>query len=236
MNRKRLLNIGVFCFLLFAMFLWPSIPIIMFNIPYDKLSLTTQVIYRFLCDLVFIAFIFYIYRDKIVNDCKSYFKKFRDNFETSFKYYFIGALVMMASNLIITLCFSNATAGNEEAVRSMIDDAPLYMLFSVSIYAPFTEEMLFRHAIKNCVVLEKKKNKFTKLLFAFISGFIFALLHILGQATGIIDYLYIIPYMSLGFVFGLLYYDTDNIFSSIMMHAFHNTVTIILYFTTGGII
>ncbi len=39
-----------------------------------------------------------------------------------------------------------------------------------------------------------------------------------------------------GFTFGLLYYDTDNIFSSIIMHAFHNTVTIILYFMSGGII
>lgn len=236
MNKKRLFNIFVFCILLFAMFLWPSVPVWIFNIPYKKLSLTVQVIYNFICDFVFIAFVFFIYKDKIVNDFKSYFKKFRDNFETSFKYYFIGVLIMIVSNLLITLCFNSATAGNEEAVRNMISDAPLYMLFSVSIYAPFTEEMLFRHAIKNCVVLEKKKNKFIKLLFAFISGFIFALLHILGQATGIIDYIFIVPYMSLGFAFGLLYYDTDNIFSSIMMHAFHNTVTIILYFMTGGII
>ena len=235
MNKKRLFNIFVFCILLFAMFLWPSVPVWIFNIPYKKLSLTVQVIYNFICDFVFIAFVFFIYKDKIVNDFKIYFKKFRDNFETSFKYYFIGVLIMIVSNLLIALCFNSGTAGNEEAVRNMISDAPLYMLFSVSIYAPFTEEMLFRHAIKNCVVLDKK-NKFIKFLFAFISGFIFALLHILGQATGIIDYIFIVPYMSLGFAFGLLYYDTDNIFSSIMMHAFHNTVTIILYFMTGGII
>lgn len=235
MNKNRLLNIFIFCGLLFGMVLWPSIPIAIFNIPYEKFNIVAQVIYRFFCDLAFISVVFLIYKDKIIQDFKNYFKNFRDNFETSFKYYFIGVLVMIASNLLITVCFSNATAGNEEAVRDMIGSAPLYMLFSVSVYAPFIEEMLFRHSIKNTIVLDKK-TKTIKYLFAFVSGFIFALLHILGQATGIIDYVYIIPYMSLGFVFGLLYYDTDNIFSSIIMHSFHNTATIILYFLTGGII
>ena len=79
-------------------------------------------------------------------------------------------------------------------------------------------------------------NKLTKYLYIFISGFIFALMHILGQVTSNFDYLYVIPYMSLGVTFALLYYDTDNIFSSIMMHMFHNTITIILYFVSGGII
>lgn len=235
MTRKRFSNIMIFCVLLLTMFLWPSMPIAIFNIPYNKFSMLGQVIYRFLCDLVFISFIFFIYRNKIVTDFRNYFQNFRDNFEKSFKYYFIGVLVMIVSNLLIAVCFSNATAGNEEAVRDLIGDAPLYMLFSVSIYAPFVEEMLFRHSLKNCVVL-KHKNKFIKFLFAFISGLIFALLHILGQANSIVDYIFIIPYMSLGFTFALLYYDTDNIFSSIMMHAFHNTVTIILYFMSGGIV
>lgn len=235
MNKKRLLNIGIFLGMLSGMLLFSAIPVALFNIPYEKFSITAKSIYNFICDIIFISFVFWIYRKKITQDFKNYFKNFRDNFETSFKYYFIGAIVMVISNLLITLCFSNATAGNEEAVRSLIGEAPIYMLFSVSIYAPFIEEMLFRHGIRECFVSEKK-NKILKYLFATASGFIFALLHILGQASSIIDYIYIIPYMSLGFAFGLLYYDSDNIFSSIIMHSFHNTVTVILLFMTGGII
>ena len=68
---------------------------------------------------------------------------------------------MVITNLIITFGFSNASAGNEDAVREMIGDAPLYMLFSVSIYAPFIEEMIFRFCLKNCMLTDKK-NKLLK--------------------------------------------------------------------------
>ena len=167
------------------------------------------------------------YRKSLLKDFKEYFKNFSINFEQSFKYYFLGVIIMIISNIIITFFIQGATAGNEEAVRDLIGVAPLYMLFSVSIYAPFTEELIFRHGIKNCIN-SYKQNKFIKYFYAFISGFIFALLHILGQANSFIDYIYIIPYMSLGVTFALLYYNTDNIFSSIMMHMFHNTILVIV--------
>ena len=109
------------------------------------------------------------------------------------------------------------------------------MIFSVSIYAPFTEELIFRHGIKDCFN-GSSKSKFIRYLYIFTSGFIFAGMHIFGQATGALDYLYIIPYMSLGVSFAALYSKTDNICSSISMHALHNTVTVILYFMSGGIV
>ena len=140
---------------------------------------------------------------------------------------------MIASNLVIAIFFKDAIAGNEETVRSMIDQAPLYMLFSVSIQAPFVEELIFRHSIKDCVMCHGN-NKFTRALYIFISGFIFASLHILGQTSSLLDYVYIIPYLSLGIAFSALYNKTDNIFSSISMHFLHNTVTVLLYFLIGG--
>ena len=189
----------------------------------------------FLCDLGYIGVLFLIYKDKIINDFKKYFKKFGENFELSFKYYFVGVIIMIASNLIITLLFKDAQAGNEEAVRSLIDQLPLYMIFSVSLYAPITEELIFRHSIKDCIVKDRK-NKTAKLIYIISSGFIFAAMHILGQTSSNLDYIYLIPYMSLGVAFAALYSKTDNIFASIMMHALHNTVTVILYFMAGGII
>ena len=79
-------------------------------------------------------------------------------------------------------------------------------------------------------------NKITKGIYIFLSGFIFALLHVLGQTSSYLDYIYIIPYMSLGIAFSSLYSKTDNIFSSISMHMFHNLFTIMLYFFMGGAI
>ena len=61
-----------------------------------------------------------------------------------------------------------------------------------------------------------------------MSGLIFGSLHITSYITTISDIIYIIPYASLGFAFGLLYYKTDNIFSSITVHSIHNLLATLL--------
>lgn len=234
MFKKKIAPILVFIGLLLGMAYFPYIPMKLFNIQYDNFNMTMKMLYMIFCDIGYMLILFILYKDKIIKDFKKYFKKFGENFELSFKYYFIGVIIMMASNLIITLFFSDATAGNEEAVRSLIDQVPVYMIFSVSLYAPFVEEIIFRHSIKDCVLCYGK-NKITKGIYIFISGFIFAALHILGQTTSYLDYLYLIPYLSLGIAFSALYAKTDNIFSSISMHMLHNTITVILYFVAGGL-
>ena len=233
MFKKKILPIIMFMVLLIGMAIFPYIPMELFNIDYNSFNMTMKAIYTVLCDIGFMLILFLLYKERIINDFKEYFKKFSSNFELSFKYYFIGLLVMLASNLLITFLFKDAVAGNEEAVREMIDQVPLYMVFSVSIYAPFVEELIFRHSIKDAVMCHGN-NKLIRGIYIFISGFIFGILHILGHATGLVDYIFLIPYMSLGVAFAALYSKTDNIFSSISMHMIHNTFTVILYFIAGG--
>ena len=235
MFKKKILPIITFVLLLLGMAFFPYIPMYLFKIPYESFNMTMKAIYMFLCDIGYMLVLFLLYRDKIIKDFKTYCKKFMTNFEESFKYYFIGVIIMMISNLFIGFVIKDAIAGNEEAVRDMIDVVPLYMFFSVSLYAPFVEELIFRHSIKDMVMCYGN-NKIIKGLYIFLSGFIFALMHILGQASSLIDYIYLIPYMSLGIAFSALYSKTDNIFSTIMMHCLHNTFTIVLYFVAGGAI
>lgn len=233
MFKKKILPIVIFILLLCGMAYFPYIPMKLFNMPYESFSLTMKAIYMTLCDTGYMLILFLFYKKKIIKDFNKYKKNFWKNFEESFKYYFIGLVIMIVSNLIITFFFTDANAGNEETVRSMIDMVPLYMIFSVSLYAPFVEELIFRHSIKDCVMCHGN-NKLIRGIYVFISGFIFAAMHILGQTTSVLDYIYLIPYMSLGIAFSALYSKTDNIFSSISMHCLHNTVTIILYFVAGG--
>lgn len=235
MFKKKILPIIIFMVLLLGMAGFSALPILIFKIPIDEFGLVMEYMYYFFCDVVFIIILFLLYKNKIKKDFKEYFKNFWKNFEESFKYYFIGLIVMIVSNLIITFFITEDIAGNEDAVRKMINLVPLYMLFSVSFYAPFVEELIFRHSIKDCVMCHGE-NKLTKGIYIFISGFIFALLHIIGQNPSLLDYIYLIPYMSLGVAFAALYSKTDNIFSSISMHCLHNTFTIILYFIAGGAI
>lgn len=235
MIKKKFGTILMFISLLLGMVFFPYIPMNLFNIPYESFDTTMRAIYMTICDIGYMSILFLIYKDKIIYDFKKYFKKFMSNFEESFKYYFLGVIVMMASNLIISFFITDAVAGNEETVRDMIDVVPLYMLFSVSLYAPFVEELIFRHSIKDMVMCHGTGKVF-KGIYIFLSGFIFAIMHIVGQATSIIDYIYLIPYMSLGVAFAALYSKTNNIFSTIMMHCLHNTFTIILYFLVNGAI
>lgn len=233
MFKKKILPIIVFFTLLVGMAYFPYIPMKLFNINTDNFNMTMLILYNLFCDIGYILILFLLYKNKIVKDFKEYFKNFSQNFEQSFKYYFIGVLVMMISNLILALFVSEATANNEEAVRMMINEAPLYMIFSVSIYAPIVEELIFRHSIKDSI-MAFGNNKITKYIYIITSGFIFGFLHMSLDSTNYLDYLYIVPYMSLGIAFAALYQKSDNIFSSIIMHSIHNTIAIVLLLAAKG--
>lgn len=222
----------IFFILLFGMIGWSVFPASIFNINIEKMNLTIKIIYMLVCDITYMFLLLAIYYKSIKKDFTEYFKKFATNFETSFKYYFVGLIIMLISNLIITFCFSKANAGNEELIREYIDKMPLYMIFSISIYAPFVEEIIFRKSIKE---IFSGNNFAIKYIYILTSGLIFAGMHLVGQITNPQDYLFIIPYGALGLTFAALYQKTNNIFSTIMVHFLHNTITIILYFSTGGI-
>lgn len=234
MFKKKILPTILFILLLLGMAYFQYIPIWIFNLDVDNFSQSMTVAYAFVCDLGYILIILAMYFSVFKRDFKNFMNNFSENFMRSFRYYFIGLVGMLVSNILISLFFSNASANNENAVRNLIDLYPLYMIFSVSIYAPIVEETIFRKCIKDSI-LGFKDNKFTKCLYILISGLIFSSLHVLGMVNSTLDYLYIIPYLSLGISFALLYYKTDNIFSTILMHSLHNTVAVILYLFVGGI-
>lgn len=223
------LPILLFITLLLGMAYFQYIPAKLLKINLETISTTSKIVYSIICDALFMLFVYLLYRKTINKNFKDFFSNFKDNIETSLKYYFIGLAIMVISNLIITIFFSGASANNEEAVRTLIEKYPLYMVFSVLIYAPFIEEIIFRKSIKD-MITSYKSNSLTKYLYILTSGLIFASLHVVGMADKAIDYIYIIPYLSLGITFAALYHKTDNIFSTICIHSLHNTVAVLLLF------
>ena len=134
---------------------------------------------------------------------------------------------MATSNIIITFVLKQTIAGNEELVRSYIDTSPLLMIFSTVIYAPICEELTFRKSIKDAI-----NNKYIYIL---TSGLLFGFLHIVSYINTPLDLVYLIPYASLGIVFATLYYKTNNIFSTITIHAMHNALSVLVYLSLGGL-
>ena len=217
--KEKTINVVKCIFLFILFFTISAIPVLIFRIDINKFSDLDTVIYSLSCSLLFLSIIMLCYRKTLVKDFKPYFKNFGKNFENSFKYYLVGVGVMIFSNLIITLLFQGDLSTNETTVRSYINASPLLMAIDISFYAPLAEELLFRKSVRDVV-----KNKW---LYIFISGFIFGGMHVIGT-EGLIGLLYLIPYCSLGFTFAYIYAKTDNIYSSIMLHFMHNTLTLIL--------
>lgn len=211
--------------LIFLLLFFSAIPLIflsIININYTNLSEISKIIYLFICDIILLLILIIIYRKIFFKDFKNYFNKnFTNNIETSIKYWLIGLIIMIISNLIISIITNGSIANNEESVRKLINIAPLYMFFQLAIYAPITEELIFRKSIKDIF-----DNKYIYIL---VSGLVFGGMHVITSISSPIELLYIIPYSSLGIAFASLYKKTDNIFSTITIHSIHNTLTLILY-------
>lgn len=233
MNKEPLKKISLFFILFLGMSLFSYIPLTIFNIDLTKLSDNLKIAYQLSCDIGFMLIVYMIYMPSINKDFKSYFKNFDNSLKKSLKYYIIGYFIMIISNIIISLFFKQANPANEELVRALIDKYPLYMFFSVAIYAPFIEEIIFRKCIYD-IVYSFKKNKYTKYIYIISSGFIFSAMHVINVSENIIDLIYIIPYLGLGCAFAALYDKTKNIFSTITMHSIHNTIAILTYFKGGA--
>lgn len=211
--------------LILIMLFWQALGVhilSIFKINYNNLSDLLKVIILFILDLGYISLITYIYRKDLSKEIKEFFNKnLFNNLKYAFKYWFIGLSIMLISNYIILIITNGTLATNETDIRSLIDKSPIYMAFQVMLYAPFTEEIIFRKSIRNAI-----NNKYIYIL---LSGFIFGGLHVITSLDSFIDLIYLIPYCSLGFVFALLYTKTNNIFSTITIHSFHNTLAFLLY-------
>ena len=195
------------------------------NINTKDLTENQKNIITLISNISFLIFIIIIYYKKLYNDFKNYFnKKIKENLSLSIKYWMIGLIIMFLSNIIISILTGGKIANNEQEIRNLIELSPILMIFEVGIYAPITEELIFRHSIKQIT-----NNKY---IYPLLSGLIFGGLHVIPTMTNPIDLLFLIPYSSLGVAFACLYQKTNNIFSSITVHSIHNTMAFLLLIVT----
>ena len=175
--------------------------------------------------MIYVIVILFLFKDEILNGIKDLKKNFNNRINLAIKCWFFGCLVMMISSFIISLILKEDTSKNEALVREGIKLAPIYMLFTCSFVAPIFEEMVFRKSINIFM-----KNKY---IFIILSGLLFGLLHIIGNINSPLDFLYIIPYGSMGCAFAYLLSQTNNITLPIMLHMIHNTILVIAQFIRG---
>lgn len=220
--------IGILMF--FLMFIISDLILsILIGLGLDIKSLSNSTKYYILLgvSLVFPIILAIVYRKKLGKDFKKIKKEYKSYLDIMINYYTIGVIGMVIANCILQYGLDLGLAGNEEGVRNLLVEAPLYTFISACILAPFEEEMLFRKVINDFC-----KNKYVFIIF---SGLIFGLMHVIGIASGL-EYLYAIPYGILGSIFALIYVKTDNIWCPILIHFFHNTVLVLVQLKVNGII
>lgn len=191
-------------------------------------NLSQLAIYLF----TFLVVLLIVHKD-IFNQFKEFIKNPKKILNKGFTYWVYGMIVMILSNLIVTSIVGNI-AVNEQATRETIMSAPLYAIPTIIIFGPFLEELVFRFCFRKA---------FTKEIpYALFCAFVFGLLHvmtafdsftlsnILAHAS---EFLFIVPYGSLGFFFAKAYYETDNIFSSVIPHMLHNSISVLLILLTN---
>lgn len=179
----------------------------------NNMSITAKTIYLISCEVLIMGIIGLLNHKKLEKNIKDIKKNYNNYFKKYLKVYILALVIMMISNLIINL-LTNGIAGNEESIRDIFNKAPVYMFFSAVLFAPFTEEMVFRQSLKNIITNKKA--------FIIASGLIFGGLHVIGNINSLYDILYIIPYATPGIAFAYMLDKTDNILVPMGIHFLHN--------------
>lgn len=206
------------------------IPIFIFKLDQNNLSNETSIYLTTFSNIICFIILVLMYRKSIIQGIRDLKEKKGKPLLEGFEIWFIGLMVMVFSNLIITWLNKGSTSTNEDSIRIILKNFPYLALLSISIISPCIEEFVFRKSFR-----EIFNNKW---MYIATSGILFGALHILlSPINSIIDYLYLIPYCSMGIAFAYMYYKTNNIMVSITMHITHNTINaIVTLFMAGAII
>lgn len=179
-------------------------------------SLSVRVTILLILESLLIIALFFIYKQRFIKD----FKDFKNNFKIYMKkymdYWAIAFALMVICNVVVVTLFPNSSATNQDAINTIFGKAPLYIIISSVIFAPFVEETVFRLSLRNIFQNDK--------LFILISGIVFGALHVIGSFEGWADLAYILPYSIPGFVFAYVLIKSKNIFVPISLHFFHNGI------------
>ena len=167
-----------------------------------------------------------IFWKQLIHDFKIFKSYFKEYLSLTFKTWLKSLVIMMILGIIIQLLTNTNQSNNQQTLQKMFNEYPIFVGLLATIYAPFTEELLFRGVIRKFI-----KSKY---LFIFVSGVAFGLLHVIDDSKTIAEFLYVFVYSSLGIFLASLYYKTNNLFTNISFHFMQNVLgligMILLYF------
>ena len=131
------------------------------------------------------------------------------------RFIWLPALVWFLS-LVVQFFLPNDPSVNQQIATDLTLSQPLFSFFAVVIFAPLTEELIFRGMLARYLFPKQDKSK--QVLFLLVSSVLFALIHFPG------DVQQFLVYASLGFSLGLAYISRKGLVYSISLHALNNLI------------
>ena len=181
-----------------------------------------------LISLIAYAIIFALLLILYSNNFKEYLKDFKTSYKQNLlKYLLIGILSIILMNIMSSFIasFVNKLPENESAVRQTLGGSNIIIAFlNIGFMVPLCEETIFRLNFKNLF-----KNK---IIFSIFTGLLFGAAHLLSS-NSLIDILYAIPYVFMGFMLSYIYADSNNLLYSIIVHMLNNIGTLLLLLMVG---
>ena len=171
-------------------------------------------------EIVTLILLLIMFRKRIKKDFIDFDTNYKRYLKIGIKAWLIGLVVMAISNYYITSFITNNIAYNQELNQMVINRYPLYTVIAVIMIGPFVEEIVFRLSFKESI-----KNKW---IYYLLSVLIFTCIHVFNGISNGYELLYIIPYGSLAFAFTYTLDKTNNIFTTTIIHTFHNAIAIVL--------
>lgn len=224
--KKELLRI----LLAIIIFFYTSIPVLailrIIGLEITKSNYKMLVVYDFVSSLVVAVFISTLYYDVIINDLKKLKNNCNGKISIYLKNIMIGFLFLLITKFIsayVVTIISNlfnieiTTADNQAIIEKMVKSMPLLITLSASLFAPISEEVLFRGGIR------KLMNNLG--VFVTVSGLIFGLMHVTDNIVFMLEILFI------GIIINYLINNKNNKKSVIL-----SVMAIVLILITCGFI
>ena len=136
------------------------------------------------------------------------------------RFIWLPALVWFLS-LVVQFFLPDDPSVNQQIATDLTLSQPLFSFFAVVIFAPLTEELIFRGMLAR-YLFPKQDNSKQTLIFLLVSSVLFALIHFPG------DVQQFLVYTSLGFSLGLAYISRKGLVYSISLHALNNLVSFLM--------
>lgn len=182
-------------------------------------NLFTKKIHDIIAYIFIILMLIYIFRKDLKRDFKYFKEYFREYSSIVFKTFGISLLILLVLTISIKLYTGLSNATNQIELNKMFTKAPIYVILLALIYAPISEELMFRGIFRKLI-----NNKW---IFIITSGVLFGVAHVIDDFKNVKELLFILVYSSIGCFLSSIYYKTNNIFVNIMFHFLQNLLAVI---------